>query len=161
MLPKLSPPFAFPAVLLAGLLLGGCATTTTPPAAPVAPIAKARPATITGSEESSALFDNLTAFVSAVDGQPVKAGRDGWNIPLALPAGPHQLTVEFGRGVFAARAVLPLTARPEAVYQLKFTTDAQVYGRSSYCEFWIVDTTSGQSVTAPIRVPLTRLAGPK
>lgn len=143
------------------LLLAGCVTTPSPgkpatpamataPAAPPAPTAipavpavEAKPATITGSEESSTMFDNLTAYVTAVDGQTVAAGRQGWNTPLSLPAGLRRLTVEFSRGVFSARAGLQFTARPEAVYQLKFATDAEVFGKNSYCEFWIVDTATG------------------
>lgn len=162
------------------LLLAGCVTTpdpvkpgapvtvttarATPPSAPVvapAPVVELKPATITGSEESSTMFDNLTAYVAAVDGKTVAAGRAGWKAPLTLAAGPRVLTVEFARGVFFARAALQLTARPEAVYQLKFTTDAEVFGKNSYCEFWIVDTATGHNVTAPLRMPLTKIARPE
>lgn len=160
------------------LLFSGCVTTPSPgkpvasaaavtPTAPPAtvavpvPVVEAKPATITGSEESSTMFDNLTAYVTAVDGQTVAAGRQGWNTPLALPAGQRRLTVEFSRGVFSARAELQLTARSEAVYQLKYATDAQLFGKNSYCEFWIVDTATGQRATSPLRTPLTRIAQPQ
>lgn len=176
------PPCFTPASLtlvLPLLWLAGCVTTpapvkpdapvtavapTTPPSAPVAapvPVVEVKPATITGSEESSTMFDNLTAYVAAVDGKAVAAGRQGWKTPLTLAAGPHILTVEFTRGVFFSRAVLQLTARPEAAYQLKFATDAEVFGKNSYCEFWIVDTATGQNATAPLRMPLTKIARPE
>jgi len=168
-----------PAAVLAGalaallLLAAGCTTPTdskpgpaTPsamtgpessaPAPKPAPVVVAKPASITGSEETSTMFDNFTAYVAAIDGQPVAAGRTGWNTPLPLPAGPRRLTVAFIRGVFTAQADVNFPARPEAVYQLKFATDAQIFGKSSYCEFWIVDTATGEKVLAPTRVPLAK-----
>jgi hypothetical protein len=121
------------------------------------PVVVAKPALITGSEESSTMFDNFTAFVTAIDGRPVTAGRAGWNSPLALPAGPHRVTVAFIRGQFTAQTDVQLQARPAAVYQLKFATDAQIFGKSSYCEFSIVETATGENVLVPTRVPLTKL----
>lgn len=167
--------------LAALLLLAGCTTPVeTPGAAPTppatgsessdvkpspgskatpkpAPVVVAKPASITGSEESSTMFDNFTAYVAAVDGHPVAAERTGWNVPLVLPAGPRRLTVAFIRGVFTARTEVQLQARPEASYQLKFATDAQLFGKNSYCEFWIEDKATGEKVLAPTRVPLTKL----
>ena len=158
------------------LLLSGCSTpaepspstgqpspvTGTSPATPApapksVPVVVAKPAAITGSEESSTMFDNFTAYIAAIDGQPVAAGRTGWNTPLPLPAGPRRLTVAFIRGVFTAQTDVQFQARAEAAYQLKFATDAQIFGKSSYCEFWIVDTATGEKVLAPTRVPLTKL----
>lgn len=104
------------------------------------------------------MFDNFTAFVVAVDGQPVAAGRQGWNTPLSLPPGSHRLKVAFNRGVFAAEAELALSAYPGATYRLKFATDAELFGKNSYCEFWITDNATGESVTPPRRVALTRIA---
>jgi len=159
------------------LLLAGCTAPTAPqgdtPSAPVAepspakpadkpaakavPVIVAKPAAITGSEESSTMFDNFTAYVAAIDGHPVAAGRAGWNTSLTLPAGPRRLTVVFIRGVFTAQAEVQIQALPEAAYRLKFATDAQVFGKNSYCEFWIEDTATGEKVLAPTRVPLTKL----
>jgi hypothetical protein len=163
--------------LAALLLLGaGCTTPTSPateprsgpsatltgsnepaPAPKPAPVVVAKPATITGSEETSTMFDNFTAYVAAIDGRPVEAGRAGWNTPLTLPAGPRRLSVAFMRGVFTAQADITFDARPEAIYQLKFATDAQIFGKSSYCEFWLIDTATGEKVVAPTRVPLTKV----
>jgi len=103
------------------------------------------------------MFDNFTAYITAIDGQPVEAGRAGWNTPLTLPAGPRRLAVSFVRGVFTAKADVQFTARPEAVYQLKFSTDAQVFGKNSYCEFWVIDTATGDKAVPATRVPLTKL----
>lgn len=159
------------------LLLAGCTTPAEPqtpaqaapvtgpagaqpaakPAAKSVPVIVAKPASITGSEESSTMFDNFTAYVAAIDGHPVAAGRTGWNVPLALPAGPRGLTVAFIRGVFTAKANVQIQARPEAAYLLKFATDAQIFGKNSYCEFWIEDVATGEKVLAPTRAPLTKL----
>ena len=168
-----------PAVALATLLVGGCSTAPTsvaiksPPAAPTLPAASvipaartdlppaapvdARPASIKGSEESSTLLDNFTAFVVAVDDQPVAAGRKGWSQPFSLAPGQHRLTVEFNRGSFFARTDLTLDAKPGARYELRQANDAQVYGQHAFCEFWIVDQSTGQPVVAPKRVALDKL----
>lgn len=102
------------------------------------------------------MLDNFTAYVDAVDGVAVPAGRPGWNTPVALPAGPRRLTLAFNRGVFSARTEVAFTAASGARYQVRFATDAQLFGRNSYCEFWIVDTATGSAVTERRRVPLAR-----
>jgi hypothetical protein len=130
---------------------------TPAPSPKPAPVVVAKPASITGSEESSTMFDNFTAYVSAIDGRTVPAGRAGWNTPLALSVGPHRLTVIFMRGAFTAQTDLYIQTRSEAVYQLKFATDAQIFGKSSYCEFSIIETATGIEVLPPTRVPLTKL----
>src|SRR5687768_7587978 len=95
---------ALPILVGIFLLLAGCSTppTPTPPptaaatapvmapatppatVAPPAPVVEAKPATITGSEEGSTMFDNLTAYVAEVDGHAVPAGRQGWKSPLSI-----------------------------------------------------------------------------
>ena len=161
-------PLPTPAVL-ALLLLTAC-TTPTPADSPADPTAPAtgsvpakstpaiatdtRPATITGSEETSTLLDNFTAFITAVDGQPVAAGRKGWNQPVSLPPGQRWLAVEFIRGAFFARTELVLAAKPGAAYELRHTSDAQVYGEHTFCEFWIVDLATGEKVTPTKRTAL-------
>lgn len=170
---RLIPALAF----LATLLLAGCTTTTTstPPGSPAAPTAPAtgptpskpatvvvadtRPATIQGSEETSTLLDNFTAFITALDGQPIGSGRKGWNQPITFVPGKRRFAVEFVRGTFYARTELVLEAKPGAAYELRHASDAQVYGEHTFCEFWIVDLATGEKVTAPKRVELgkTRL----
>ncbi|MBL9215977.1 MAG: hypothetical protein JNG83_10920 [Opitutaceae bacterium] len=150
-------------------LVGGCASAPPPPSGPAAPTAAApaptpaaRPATATvfGSEESSALLDNFTAFVTAVDGQPVAAGRRGWNLPLILPEGPHVLAVEFNRGLFQARAELPLHARAYRTYEVRHASDVQMFGQNSHCDFWIVDRATGEIVTPRQRARVISLKPP-
>lgn len=156
---------------LATLTLTGCITPSSPTVAPshvqtaatlptaTLPAADLPPASITGSEEASTMLDNFTVFVTAVDGVPVTAGRDGWNTPLTLKAGRHRLTVGFIRGVFSATADLELTAVSKASYQVRYATDAELFGKNSYCEFWIVDTATNQPVGPRVRSTLTR-SGP-
>jgi hypothetical protein len=88
---------------------------------------------------------------------PVTAGRQGWNTPLPLKAGSHRLAVAFNRGVFSAHSELDLKAASETSYQLKFATDAELFGRNSYCEFWVVDAATGEPATERKRVPLTKI----
>lgn len=138
---------------LFALLLAGCTTTApTPPA----PAVELPPASISGSEESSTMLDNFTAYVVAVDGVPVAAGRAGWSAALPLKPGPRRLSLAFARGVFTARAELTLDAVSQSSYQVKFATDAQLFGKNSYCEFWVVDQATGQPVTPRVRATLAR-----
>ena len=127
------------------------------PPAPPAPVVELPPASIRGSEETSTMLDNFTVFIAAVDGEPVAAGRAGWNAALPLKAGPRRLTLAFVRGVFTAQADVQLTAASEASYEVKFASDAQLFGKNSYCEFWIVDAATGLPVTARVRTSLTRV----
>lgn len=160
-------------VILAVLWLAGCNTTTTNPPPPT-PAAEAptvparpvtpppapvdtRPATIKGSEEGSALLDNFTAFIVAIDGEPVAARRKGWDQPLSLTPGAHRLAVEFNRGSFLARTEVVLEAKPATAYELRQTNDAQVYGDHSFCDFWIVDLATGEKVTPPKRAALEKI----
>lgn len=152
---------------LTALMFTGCTTPSSPPASPdlvptpvlapvLAPVIELPPARITGSEETSTMLDNFTVFVTAVDGVNVAAGREGWNTPLTLKAGPHRLTLGFSRGVFSATADVELIAVSEASYQVRFATDAELFGKNSYCEFWIVDTVTDQPVGPRVRSALTR-----
>lgn len=158
--------FARGALAVAAILLGGCGTTpgvNPAPALPAdaaAPVVEAAPAHVTGYEEPSAMLDNFTVHVAAVDGVPVNSGRAGWNNAVALKPGPRRLTLAFTRGVFSARAEVPFVAVSDANYQARFATDARLFGRNSYCEFWLIDTATQESVTPRIRVPLIRTASP-
>jgi len=161
----------FIATALAALVLAGCATQpapsggTTAAASPTNPRSavpakiERPPASIRGSQETSTLLDNFTAFITAVDGQSVGAGRKGWDQPVRLAAGPHRLTVEFNRGVFLAHTELELNAKSGAAYELRQASDAQVYGGHSYCEFWIVDLVTGEKVTTVKRTGLSNVKG--
>ncbi len=166
-------PSRFLATALAALVLAGCATPpapsggVTPVATPTAPPAPAPvpakielpPASIHGSQETSTLLDNFTAFITAVDGQAVVNGRKGWDLSLPLTPGKHRLAVEFNRGVFLARAELELVAQPGASYELRHTSDAQVYGQHTYCEFWIADLATGERASAIKRTGLSNMKG--
>ncbi|MBI2496615.1 MAG: hypothetical protein HYV75_01345 [Opitutae bacterium] len=132
-------------------------TPTAPATGPVAPVQEpAGTATIRGSEETSVMLDNFTAFISAVDHHPVAAGRAGWNTPIELKAGRRELTVEFRRGVFNARTRLVMQAAANASYQLKYTTDAELFGKNSFCDFWVVDLATGRPVTGVMKTAIVR-----
>jgi hypothetical protein len=130
----------------------------TVPAVVAPPVIPAGRATIKGSQETSLLLDNFTAFVATVDGKKIEAGRGGWNIPLEIEAGHRILDVEFNRGVFVARAKLELEATTDAQYELKYATDAELFGHNSYCNFWIVDHATGQTVTPVAKTSVEKMA---
>ena len=145
------------AASLLALIFSGCATTPQPGPAVTVPVeAPALLAPIKGSEASSTLLDNFTAFISAVDGQPVAAGREGWNTPIELKPGHHVLGVGFKRGVFTAQAKLELLADARTNYQLKYATDAQLFGHNSFCDFWIVNLGTDQPVTGIKKATVTK-----
>jgi len=123
-------------------------TALEPSIAPTPPPTKPSYATIRGSQETSILLDNYTAFIIAVDGRKVAAGRNGWDSVIEIKVGRHILEVEFNRGVFFARTKLELDATAKVNYELKYTTDAELFGHNSYCDFWIVDRATDQAVTA-------------
>lgn len=151
-----------PAGCALALLFSGCATMSqisariTAPAALPSPPVVVGTAKLKGSEESSALFDNFTAFVVAVNGLPVAAGRAGWNKSIDISAGTNTLTVEFNRGNFVARTDLELAAAAGASYEVKFASDARLFGQNSYCDFWIVDLGTSQAVTPVKKAPVKK-----
>lgn len=93
------------------------------------------------------MFDNFTAFITAIDGRKIAAGRDGWNVPLEIETGHRTLNVEFNRGVFYAKGRLEFDAVANARYEVKFATDAELFGHNSYCNFWVIDTATGKTVS--------------
>lgn len=117
---------------------------STPAVAIQSPLQHAR---IVGTQESSMLFDNFTAFITAVDGRKIAIGRDGWNVPLEIETGHRTLNVEFNRGVFYAKGRLEFDAVANANYDLKFNTDTELFGNNSYCNFWVIDTATGKTVS--------------
>jgi hypothetical protein len=119
----------------------------TPTVATQPPVPKVQYARIVGTQESSILFDNFTAFITAIDGRKIAVGRDGWNVPLEIETGHRTLNVEFNRGVFLAKGRLEFDAVANAHYELKFKTDAEVFGNNSYCNFWVIDTATGKTVS--------------
>ncbi|AOS45212.1 hypothetical protein Verru16b_02290 [Lacunisphaera limnophila] len=137
------------------------AAVTLPAPPPPSVVVPLPPASITGSEETSTMLDNFTVYVVAVDGVAVAGGRPGWSTPIALPAGPHRVSLGFNRGVFAAHADLAIEAVSAAAYEVRFASDAQLFGQNSYCEFWIVDTATGQPVTPRVRSALSRIEPPR
>jgi hypothetical protein len=140
------------------LVVAGCA-------APVRPIpqelqfvqADATPesSTIVGSQEDSSWADNFTAFILAVDGKRVMAGRKGWNEPLRISKGDHRITATFMRGVYTASANVQLNAMAGAAYELKYVTDVGLDGNNTYCDFWIADSSTGKPVTEIVRGPVS------
>ncbi len=106
------------------------------------------------------LLDNFTAFVASVDGRKVEAGRNGWNTPLSIDVGHRRLGVEFNRGVFYAKGQLEFDAVANARYELKYATDAELFGKNSYCNFWVIEVQSGQTVSLVSKAAVEKIAEP-
>jgi hypothetical protein len=106
---------------------------------------------IVGSQENMALLDDFTAFVIGVDGKRVMVGRKGWNVPLALMPGNRRLVLEFNHGIFVSNAVMNVPVTLGDSLELRYSTDVAVYGKNSYCDFWVIDSKSGKVVTDIVR----------
>ena len=105
-------------------------------------------ATIKGTEKPSTFFDNFTAFLLAIDGKRVMAGRKGWNVPLVIAAGHHTITTEFNRSVYVARTEIDFDAAKGTAYEVRFEGDVALYAGHTYVDFWIVNIASGKPVSA-------------
>ncbi len=136
--------------LIAILFLVGCATIphipvelqyTTPPGP------STELATITGSQTDVFFFDDYTVYILGLDGKRVMLGRKGWNTPIQIQPGQHNITTAFVRGMFWAQADLMLQAVAGAQYQVRFSSDVWAFGPNSYCDFWIVDVTTQKPIT--------------
>lgn len=141
-------------LLASSIALVGCAT----PPAPIppelqyqVPAASEGTGAIIGSQEKTSFGDDYTVFIGAVDGKRVMVGRNGWNVPLVLAAGNRALLVEFKRGAFVTSAMLNVQVEKDAELELKYSTDVAINNASTYCDFWIVDRSSGTAVTGIAR----------
>lgn len=136
-------------VLIMIALIGGCASERQIPAELqyTPPVAKSKVATIQGSQDVILLWNDLTAFVIAVDGKRVMSERKGWDNKLPIAAGTRNITVAFQHGVYNAQADLSLNAISGRQYQVRFKSDAQLFGANDYCDFWIVDVDTQKPVT--------------
>ncbi len=131
----------------------------TPVTPPPSAMPKVQHASIVGTQESSILFDNFTAFITTIDGRKIAIGRDGWSVPLEIETGRRTLDVEFNRGVFYAKGRLEFDAVADAKYELKFITDAELFGHNSYCNFWVIDTSTGKTVSMISKGSVEKIAG--
>lgn len=105
-------------------------------------------ASLTGSRVSEGgLFgDDHTGFVLMVDLKSVHDAADHWNQPLTLTAGKHSVIGEYRYSNFLARADLPLQASAGTAYQLMIKNGHDSSDGKPYCDFWIVDLTTGKTV---------------
>ncbi len=87
-------------------------------------------------------------FAFMVDMQWVRDAADQWDHPLALAPGHHTIGVEYSYSNFIARADVSLEAKPGVTYQIMLG-DGHEDGPDArlFCEFWIVDKSTGKAVT--------------
>jgi len=88
-------------------------------------------------------------FVSMVDLKPVADAVDHWDEPLAVTPGPHTIAVEYRYSNLMSRAYLPLNARAGVTYQVMIEHGREATeDRRLFSDIWLVDSTTGKSVTA-------------
>jgi hypothetical protein len=146
--------------VIAVFLLSGCAWR--PPELPeyINPSAQSGvTASLTGSQEDSVFNDNTTAYISNIDAARVAVGRKGWNVPLLITEGTHNLIVSLRKGQYFLQANLSLTVVKGAQYQLRFSNDSGFLGNFSYCDFWVVDLATGKTVTDISRAVVSASGG--
>ncbi len=113
------------------------------------PPAAAATARIKGSTlQDPGLFGSRhVAYVLMVNGKFVRDPEENWAQSLALASGPQDLAVEYRSSVFRSRTVFSLEAKAGATYLLQMTPGIDPKDDRRYCEFVIVDETTGQPVT--------------
>ena len=155
-------PHAAGPLLVALSAFAGCASP--PPLPPElqysVPTPSRETASVRGSQSDSALLDDLTAYVIAVDGKRVMAGRAGWRVPLTITAGKRRVGVAFQRGAATALAEVWLDAEPGREYEVRYVTDVTLFGTNTFCDFWIVNRASGEAVTEVRRGFVSRSGAP-
>lgn len=148
-------------LLITIILLGGCITsqplTHIPQALQyVVPSDKEISlAALVGSNEKATPIDDFTVYVLAVDGKRVISGWENWDTALPIQPGLRTITVAFKREPLNAQADLQLQAVAGGKYQIRFSTDAYLFGADTYCDFWIIDIATQKPVTGIKRGTIT------
>lgn len=126
--------------------------------------ASANTASIVGHQQPrfTRVYADRTAYIANINGKRVMAGVEGWNQPLVIPAGTHQLQLVYKMGGHHATTTLNFDAEAGKAYQLNFITDigTSVWSGNSYVDFWVEDQTTRKPVSGvvraePPRVPAT------
>jgi len=138
-------------LLITIVFLGGCATPPRPIPPElqyVAPVGQESTlATLVGFQEKSTLHDDRTAYVLAIDGKHVMSGPQGWNTALPIQPGLRNIAVAFQSGAFHTQVDLQIQAVAGGKYQVQFSTDVQLFGANTYCDFWIIDIATQKPVS--------------
>ena len=141
-------------ILATGILalLAGCATEPEIPAddAYRPPPAGAPAAYIKGSvfNDEGLFGSEYRGFVMMIDLKSIPDAASHWSEPIALTPGRHTIDAEYRYSNFMARASMLLDAKAGVTYQVMIKTfrDDASNGRL-YNDFWIVDLSTGDSVT--------------
>lgn len=127
-------------------IVSGCATHQ--PAKPIIAyqpiLGSEQAATIIGSNIPVKIYDDITAYVFAVDGQKVMAGRQSWNTPVTLAAGQHAIQVLCQQGSYKYTNIVQLDAQAGKRYQVDFNYS---YNDRYNCRFWIKNVQTTKPVT--------------
>ena len=147
------PPLALLLVLATASLAfhSGCATTPDPLTEDDyhPPALTSATTTLQGTRlsEGGLFGDDHTGFVFMVDLKPVRDADSHWNEALPLTAGKHSIIAEYRYSNFIARADIPLQASAGTAYQLMIKNGHEPADGKPYCDFWIVDRSTGKPVT--------------
>lgn len=137
-------------LLITIVFLGGCVTPPRPIPPELQYVApwgqESSLATLVGSREKGRYSDS-TAYVLAVDGKLATLGPRGWSIALPIQPGLRNISVAFQGGGFNTQVDLQLKAVAGGKYQIQFSTDVQLFGGNTYCDFWIIDIATQKPVT--------------
>lgn len=135
-------------MMLSGLALSGCIATSRTPATPIVPYVTppiaTQTATLVGAQTEVKIYDDITAYVFAVDQQKVMIGREGWNTPLTLNAGQHDIQVICQQGGFVYSNLITLDAQANKQYQIGYSYN---HDNRRNCDFWITDFSTQKPVT--------------
>lgn len=102
----------------------------------------------------SALLDDSITFVSAINGSSTGIKKKTWSKPALLQPGTTIISGSFSRGSYKARADIEFVAISGHDYSLMFDTNAKWRAGDYYCDFWVMDTDSKQTVSNVVRTKI-------
>ncbi len=98
-------------------------------------------------EDHRVFYDDHFAYVLMIDGKFVRNPDKDWDQPLALTPGSHLIAVEYKLSVFRARYSFRINIKPGVTYAVKINPGVAGPDERRYCDFSILDATTGTPVT--------------
>ncbi|TXK64821.1 hypothetical protein [Alkalisalibacterium limincola] len=92
-------------------------------------------------------FDHDNTYVYAIDGKKVMLRKEQWDQPVFIRPGARDVTLGFEKGAHMLFAKVRLDVTASTSYNAVSACKTRFFGEFEYCDFWIVDATTGKAVT--------------
>ena len=107
------------------------------------------------------LFDDDNTYVYAVDGQKVMLEKDHWDKPVYVLPGERAITLGFEKGAHMVFAKVSMLVAESKQYKAVSACKTGFIGNYEYCDFWIVDVSTGRAASEVTRGPYQQFANPR